>query len=273
MKIKLSTALVMGSSRGIGRAIATKLAREGVKRIGIHYHSRRDEAEKTLALVTQAGSSGVLLQADTSDAKQARSVVEQAAEELGGCDIFVQSAVPTFEKIYEHALSTEVPLSKWQLAFDSQARAFFIAAPTAAKYMRDGGRIIALSYRAGAETGGWQPWIGMGSAKAALESMCRYLAVAMARDGITVNAVSPGAWGDKSTLFGQTPQQVQDAMNEWGRVGWNPMKRNCLPSDVANLCALLCSDEAAFVTGQSIVVDGGGSLMNPEFPLALQVPR
>jgi len=122
------------------------------------------------------------------------------------------------------------------------------------------------------QTGGWQPWVGMGSAKAALESTCRYFAVALARDGITVNAVSPGA-SDETTLTGQTPKEVQDAIKDWVHAGWTPMRRRVTPSDVANACALLCADEASFLTGQTIVVDGGSSLMNPDFPLALQMPK
>src|SRR5438045_7782465 len=98
----------------------------------------------------------------------------------------------------------------------------------------------------------------MGSAKAALESTCRYFAVALARNGITVNAVSPGA-SDETTLIGQTPKEVQDALKEWAHAGWTPMRRRVAPSDVANVCALLCADEASFPTGQTLVVDGGGS--------------
>src|SRR5262249_9170317 len=120
-------------------------------------------------------------------------------------------------------LATEVPLEKWQLAFDTQVRAFFVGASAAAKYMTAGGRILALSYRPGGQTGGWQPW-DMGSAKAALESTCRYFAVALARHGITVNAVSPGA-SDETTPIGQAPKEVQEAIKDWVHAGWTPMRR------------------------------------------------
>jgi len=272
MKITFHTAMITGSSRGIGRSIAVKLAQEGVRRIAVHYCTRKEEAEKTVAEVRNAGAEGVLVQGDTSDANRAAGVVAEAAEKLGGCDIFVQSVAPTFDQIYEHTLATEVPLAKWQIAFDTQARAFFLGVPEAAKHMTRGGRVIALSYTPGGATGGWQPWVGMGPAKAALESMCRYFAVALARHGVTVNAVSPGV-SDETTLIGQTPQPVQDALKDWATTGWTPMRRNVAPSDVANVCALLCSEEASFVTGQAIAVDGGSSLMNPDFPLALQVPK
>lgn len=146
-----------------------------------------------MALLRGAGTEGVLVQGDTSNAQRARELVDEAAGHLGGCDIFVHSVVPELGQIYEHTSATEIPLEKWQLAFDTQARAFFVGARTAASCVPAGGRILALSYGPGGQTGGWQPWVGMGSVKAALESMCRYFAVAPARNGITVNADSPGA--------------------------------------------------------------------------------
>jgi NAD(P)-dependent dehydrogenase (short-subunit alcohol dehydrogenase family) len=111
----------------------------------------------------------------------------------------------------------------------------------------------------------------MGPAKAALESTCKYFAVALGRQGITVNAVSPGV-SDETTVIGQTPPAVQNAIRQWIEAGWTPMRRAATPTDIANVCSLLCSEEASFVTGQAIAVDGGSSLMNPDFPLSLQVP-
>ncbi len=272
MKIPFHTALITGSSRGIGRGIAVKLAREGVQKIAVHYVRRKDEAEKTVSQLRDAGAEGVLVQGDTSNASRAEELVHEAAQQLGGCDIFVQSVIPPLEQIYEHTLATEVPLPKWQLAFDTQVRAFFVGARAAATHMTHGGRILALSYTPGAVTGGWQPWVGMGAAKAALDSTCRYFAVALGRQGITVNTVSPGCC-DSTTVLGQTSQEVQDAIKQWAAAGWTPMRRLGTPEDIANVCALLCSEEAGFVTGQTLSVDGGSSLMNPDFPLPLQVPK
>ena len=104
-----------------------------------------------------------------------------------------------------------------------------------------------------------------------MDGISRYFAVALGRYGITVNTVSPG-FSDASTVVGQTPQEWQAAMLEWVQSGWTPMRRQSTPADIVDVCALLCSDEAWFVTGQGISVDGGSSLMNAHFPLALQVP-
>ena len=183
MKISFQTALITGSSRGIGRRIAVKLAQEGVKKIAIHYLNNKDEAERTVSLVRDAGAEGILVQGDTSDPIRAEEIVHEAA----------------------------------------------------------------------------------------LDSTCRYFAVALGRHGITVNSVSPGCC-DETTAVGQIPQEMQDALKNWAEAGWTPMRRRGTPDDIANVCALLCSEEAGFVTGQTISVDGGSSQMNPDFPLALQVP-
>jgi enoyl-[acyl-carrier protein] reductase III len=270
MQIKFQTALITGSSRGLGRQIAVKLAQEGVKKIAIHYRTGRSEAETTLSLIEAAGASGVLVQGDVADAVAAENLVREAAEKLRGCDIFVQSVCPPLGEIYEPVMATELSLEKWQLAFDTQARAFFIGARTAAKFMSGGGRIIGLSYTQGGRTGGWQPWVGMGPAKAAMDSISRYFAVALGRYGVTVNTVSPGM--SDAGVMEQTPQEFQYAVKEWVESGWTPMRRRGTARDIADVCALLCSDEARFLTGQALSVDGGSSLMNADFPLALQVP-
>jgi len=270
MQINFQTALITGSSRGLGRQIAVKLATEGVKKIAIHYRTGKSDAETTLSLIEAQGASGDLVQGDVADAAVAENLVKEAAQKLGGCDIFVQSVCPPLGEIYDHVMSTELSLQKWQLAFDTQARAFFLCGRTAAKFMHDGGRIIGLSYTQGGKTGGWQPWVGMGPAKAAMESIGRYFAVALGRYGVTVNTVSPGM--SDGGLMLQTPQEFQDATKEWAESGWTPMGRRGTLQDIADVCALLCSDEARFLTGHALSVDGGSSLMNSDFPLALQVP-
>jgi len=270
MQLNFRTALITGSSRGIGRQIAVKLAKEGVRNLAVHYRTARSEAEKTLSLIEAAGAHGVLVQGDVADPLAAENIVLEAAEKLGGCEIFVQSVCPPLGEVYEHVMATELSLPKWQLAFDTQARAFFIGARTAARFMKQGGRIIGLSYTRSAQTGGWQPWVGMGSAKAAMDSIARYFAVALGQHGVTVNTVSPGM-SDGGVML-QTPQEFQGAIKQWVESGWTPMRRQGTVADIADVCALLCSDEARFLTGHALAVDGGSSLMNADLPLGLQIP-
>ncbi len=134
--------------------------------------------------------------------------------------------------------------------------------------MREGGRIIAMTYAPGGRFGSWQPWVAMGAAKAALEVLCRYFAVALAPRQITVNAVSPG-WTDDS-VFNTLPQAAQNMIRSWHEAGWTPMRRLGTPADLGNAVALLCSSEANWITGQIVDVDGGAALMDAHLPLEIQ---
>src|SRR5437870_7195699 len=134
--------------------------------------------------------------------------------------------------------------------------------------MGNGGRIIAISYSPGGRTGSWQPWVAMGAAKSALEVLCRYFAVALAKRGITVNAISPG-WTEDSVL-NTLPDAAQQLIRNWHAGGWTPMRRLGTPADIGNVVALICSEQAAWITGQVIYADGGASLMNPEVPPEIQ---
>src|SRR5438445_13419055 len=106
----------------------------------------------------------------------------------------------------------------FDFAMDSQAKAFLVAVREALPMMRDGGRVIALTYAPGGKFGSWQPWVAMGAAKAALEVLCRYFAVALAGRGITVNALSPG-WVEDSVL-NSLPEAVQKSVRDWHQGGW-----------------------------------------------------
>jgi NAD(P)-dependent dehydrogenase (short-subunit alcohol dehydrogenase family) len=111
----------------------------------------------------------------------------------------------------------------------------------------------------------------MGAAKSALEVLCRYFAVALAPRGITVNAISPG-WIEDSVL-NALPAPVQQMIRDHHQSGWTPMRRLGTPADIGNAVTLLCSKEAAFITGQTVSVDGGASLMDPALPLPIQQPE
>jgi enoyl-[acyl-carrier protein] reductase III len=134
--------------------------------------------------------------------------------------------------------------------------------------LRDGGRVVAKSYWPGSHLGGFQPYFAMGTNKAAIEAMCRYYAVALAPRGITVNAVCAGITDD--SIVNRLPPEAQAAMLDWLRGGWSPARRPTTPADVGGAVAALCTGDAGWITGQTIVVDGGASLMNPEVPLFFQ---
>jgi NAD(P)-dependent dehydrogenase (short-subunit alcohol dehydrogenase family) len=108
----------------------------------------------------------------------------------------------------------------------------------------------------------------MGAAKASLEVLVRYFAVALAGRGITVNTISPG-WVE-DTVLNSLPEAFQDSLRNWQERGWTPMGRLGTPADIGKAVAMICSDDAAWITGQLIDVDGGASLMDAHLPLELQ---
>jgi enoyl-[acyl-carrier protein] reductase III len=267
MRFCAKRALVTGSSRGIGRGIALKLAAEGAA-VAVHCLHNKEAAEATLGQVRELGGDGTIVFGDVTNPDEVVALVQRAADELGGLDTFVSNARPELPAFF--APPGEITVAQWETAIGSQATAFLVGAREAAEAMTDGGRILAVTYSTGSRTGGLQPWVGMGAAKAALESTVRYLAVALAPKRITVNALGP-AWTEDSVL-NTLPIEAQDRIREWHQQGWTPMRRLALPSDVGDVAALLCTEEAAFLTGQVITVDGGASLMNVEVPPELQLP-
>lgn len=266
MSIKGKHALITGSSRGIGRGIAIKLAAQSVN-VAVHYYQNEAAANATLAEVRKLGADGFILQGDVTKPAEVSRLFDKVKSEFGKLDIFVANARPEAPTFFQAPM--EITLEQWDTAFDSQSKAFLVGAREAAKLMPDGGRIIALTYAEGSRTGGLQPWVGMGSAKAALESMVRYFAVALAGRGITVNAISPG-WTEDSVL-NSLPEQVQTLIRNWHNSGWTPMRRLGTPEDVGDVVALFCSEQAKWITGQVIYADGGASLMNPEVPPEIQL--
>jgi NAD(P)-dependent dehydrogenase (short-subunit alcohol dehydrogenase family) len=266
MQLVGKRALITGSSRGIGRGIALKLAEEGAT-IAVHFLRNEEAAKITLGEIRDRGADGLIVQGDVTDPAAVTSLVHDASEALGGLDIFVSNARPELPDFF--APPGDITIPQWDAAMDSQAKAFLVGGREAAGHMADGGRIVAVTYAAGSRTGGLQPWVAMGAAKAAMESTVRYLAVALARRQITVNAISP-SWTEDSVL-NTLPPEGQDLIREWHRAGWTPMGRLGTPADVGDATALLCSREAAFITGQILGVDGGASLMNAEVPAPLQL--
>lgn len=259
-------ALITGASRGIGRGIALKLAQGGAN-VAINYLVNEAAAKRTLAQVRDHGGDGFIIQADVSRPDEIRHLFSTVQGEFGKLDIFVSNARPEAAAFFYPPL--EITLEQWDSAVDSQAKAFLLAAREAAKLMTDGGRILALTYATGGRTGSLQPWVAMGAAKAAMESLVRYFAVALAKRGITVNAISPG-WTEDSVL-NSLPEVVQNLQRNWHAAGWTPMGRLGTPDDIGNVAALLCSPEASWITGQVIYADGGASLMNSEVAPEIQL--
>lgn len=269
MTITARYALVTGSSRGIGRGIALKLAEHGVH-VAVNYVKDEASAKSTLEQIRASGSDGFIVRADVSRPEEVERLLDRVKTEFGSLDVLVANARPEVGAFFEPPMT--ISLEQWDTSMDSQAKAFLVGVRKAATMMPDHGRIIAITYAPGGQYGSFQSWVGMGAAKSALEVLCRYFAVALAPRGITVNTLSPG-WIEDSVL-NALPDPVQQLIRDHHTtLGWTPMRRLGTPADIGNAVALLCSTEAGFITGQLIAVDGGASLMNPGLPIAIQLPE
>src|ERR1700730_17652804 len=265
MSFQRKKALITGGSRGIGRGIALKLAAGGAQ-VAVHYYRNKEAAQATLEKIRALGSNGFLIQGDVCKPEEVRRLFQQVRSEFGSLDICVSNARPEASTFYEAPM--DITLDKWDTAMDSQAKAFLVAVREAAPLMSNGGGIIAISFAPGGRFGSWQPWVAMGAAKAALEVLVRYFAVALASRGITVNTMSPG-WVEDSVL-NSLPEAFQTGVREWQERGWTPMGRLGTPSDIGNAVAMICSEEAGWITGQLIDVDGGAVLVDGHLPLEFQ---
>jgi len=269
MAITLSqrTALVTGSSRGIGRGIALKLAEAGVKKIAVNYVENDGAAEETARLLKDRNAEPLLLKANVGNVDELKAMFSKVKESWDSLDIYVSNARASLATGF-YASPMDISLEQWRATIDTQATEFLVACREAVPMMGKNARIFAITYAPGSIKGSWQPWVAMGSAKAAKESLVRYFAVALAQRGITVNSISPGACDD-SVLSGLPPEVFQ-VIKDWHQSGWTPMRRLGVPADIGNAVVLMCTEQAAFITGQTLYVDGGGSAMMADFPLAIQ---
>jgi enoyl-[acyl-carrier protein] reductase III len=260
-------ALVTGGSRGIGRGIALRLAERGAT-VAVNYQKDEAAARDTVARICACGGDGFVVQADVSQPSELASMATLVRERFGALDIFVNNALGDLLGFMSPPLS--VSLEQWDAAYHSQSRAFLVGMREVAPLLRERGRVIAVSYWPGSHLGGFLPYFAMGTNKAALEAMCRYYAVALAPRGITVNALCAGITDD--SIVNRLPPAACEAMLTRLREGWNPMGRPGTPADIGGAVAALCAPDAGWITGQTIVADGGAMLMNPEVPLDFQRP-
>ena len=237
-----ANALVTGGSRGIGRAIALRLAAEGAARVAIGYLRGDGAAEETAAALRAAGAEPVLVRGNVSSERVAREVAE-----LGPLDVLVHNAATG---VIRPALETED--RHWDWTHAANARALLSLSRAAAPAMPPGGSIVAISSLGAGRV--LDDYALVGTSKAALEALVRYLAVELGPRGIRVNAVSAGVV--ETGALDSFPDR--EAMLELGRR--NPAGRLVSPEDVAGVVAFLCSPDAEMIRGQVVVVDGGFSL-------------
>lgn len=242
-------ALVTGGSRGIGRAAALALARSGVARIAIGYLGNQAAADETCRALAALGAKATAVRANLALPAEVDRLCDEAGAHCDGLDVFVHcAAVAAFKPL------AATRANQWDLTMNTNARAFLSGAQRVATLMTGGGSMVAVSSLGAVRA---LPNYGaMGPTKAALESIVRGLAVELAPRAIRVNAVSAGfvsGTGVAALPGAEAALAAASARTPLGRVAQ--------PDEVATVIAFLCSPGSSWITGQTVVADGGWSLV------------
>ncbi len=237
-------ALVTGGSRGIGRAVAEQLAAQG-HRVAINYVSNADAANDTVAAITSAGGSAIAVQGDVGDEEQVAALLDAVQEQLGPIEILVNNAGITRDD-----LLMRMKADAWDAVMETNLKSVFLCSKASLRGMLRAkwGRIINISSVAGVYGNAGQA--NYAAAKAGVIGFTKSLAKEIGSRGITVNAVAPGFIAtDMTAALGDEAAEAASKQTTLGRLG--------RPEEVASAVGYLASEEASYVTGQTIVVDGG----------------
>ena len=241
-----AVAIVTGGAGGIGAAICRRLAAEGNK-IVVNYNRGRDKAEALAAQLNDGGPQAVAVQADISTEEGAHKLYQAAVQAFGGVGILVNNASPRINP----AAFAATEWNQFQAHLDVQLKGAYLMMKECVPEMaaRRWGRVVNITSQAaeGTPTVGWT---GYAVAKSALATLSRYLAAELGPQGVTVNCVSPGM--TETTLIGDIPEKLQLMVARQ-----TPLRRLATPGDVAAAVAHLVSDDADFVTGHILRVNGG----------------
>lgn len=244
MSFEGKSVLVTGGSRGIGRETALRFADQGAARVAIGYLRNDSAAEETAEELRKRGAEPVLVRGNVASERVALEVGE-----LGPLDVLVHNAATG---VIRPALETED--KHWDWTLGANARALLALARVAAPTMPEGSSIIGISSLGSTRV--LENYVLVGTSKAALESLVRYLAVELAPRGIRVNAVSGGVVETRALEhFPNKEDMIRAAQKR------TPAGRMVEPSDIAGAVVFLASEDADMVRGQTLVVDGGYSLL------------
>jgi 3-oxoacyl-[acyl-carrier protein] reductase len=241
-KLEGKNALVTGGSRGIGAAIAKRLAADGAN-VAITYAKDAAAAASVVKAIEQEGGKAVAIQADAADAAAVKSAVDKAVATLGRLDVLVNNAGTAIPKKFE-----EATLEELDRVIDINLRGTFISTQAALKHMNDNGRIIMIGSCVGERN--MTPGLASYAAtKGAVKMFSQGLSREVGSRGITVNNIQPGPIDtDLNPAAGEwaTPQKANTALNRYGHV-----------EEVAALVSFVAGPESSYITGANLTVDGG----------------
>ena len=249
MRFENKIALITGSGRGIGKAIALKLASEGAD-IVVNFFRNRAPAEETAAEIIALGRKAHVVKANVGEVEQIDRMFAEVKEVFGGIDILVCNAASGFIRP-----AMEQDARGWDWTMNINARSVLFCAQQAYPMMKErgGGHIVSISSLGSVRV--MPEYVSIGASKAAIEALTRYLAYELAPDNIVVNAVSGGiVETDALKHFPRKEMMVSQGLER------TPAGRLTTPEDIANVVAFLCSTDAQMIRGQTIVVDGGFTL-------------
>lgn len=256
--LKDKIALVTGSGRGIGRAIALHFAQRGAQ-VVVNYFRNRAPAEQTAAEIRTLGCRALVVRANVGEIEGIERLLSAVQSQFGALDILVSNAASGYNRP-----ALEQKPRGWDWTMNINARALLFSAQKAAPLMqkRGGGYIVGISSPGAARV--LPNYVVVGASKAALEAITRYLAVELAPLNIVVNAVSPGVVLTDALQHFQNVRQ--DARLLERAAAQVPAGRLVTPEDIANVVAFLCTPAASMIRGQVIQVDGGHSLPGESMP-------
>jgi NAD(P)-dependent dehydrogenase (short-subunit alcohol dehydrogenase family) len=239
--------LITGASRGIGRAIAERLGRDGA-RVIVNWLQNEAAAKETAAAVERAGGQALLVQGDVRSVETLEKLVATAKDAFGGLDVLVHNAALGALKPMD-----KIRVSQWDLTVETSLRPFWLLTKLALPLLRDGARVIGITSLGSRQfTPGYA---AMGASKAGVEALTRQLAVELA-PRILVNSVCGGPVDTDSFEYLPDSDRWRGDLERA-----TPLKRLGHPQDIAGAVALLCSPDAAWITGQTLVADGGLSCL------------
>ncbi len=241
-------AIVTGGGGGLGEGICGALAAEGAAVAAVDV--AREEAERVAEQVSSTGARCIALEADVSDRRSTQTVVENVVDEFGGVDVLVNNAA-----IYPLRPWTEIEEEEWDRVMAVNLKGYFLCARAAFPHMRDRGRGRVINVASITFFIGWSGFLDYVSSKGAVIGFTRTLAREVGAEGVTVNAISPGAFPTAA----ERVHPDQEALNR-RILEQQCLKRRGTPEDVGNLVTFLAGDAASFITGQTIMIDGGWAM-------------
>jgi enoyl-[acyl-carrier protein] reductase III len=248
-------ALITGSSRGIGRTLALSLADQGGS-VVVNYKANADLAAEVVAGVKERGGRAIAVQADMESPEDIDRLFDAARDEFGRLDYFVDNAAASSFKLIK-----DLKLHHLDRSYAMNIRSFVLGAQRAVDLMADGGRIVTLSSYGSIRA--YPTYANLGAAKAALEAYVRYMAIEFAPLGINVNAVNGGIIESDSSAYFYGVEGMPDL--EAQVLPKIPKRRMGTVKEVADTVEFLLEPRSEYITGQSIVVDGGLTIVSPPF--------